>query len=126
MENFVNGSLDEAIYLLESLQNKKEIFRIGNLFDDLLIEEVSSKNTIYTDETSISKKENENQLDSENKNEFSLENAQDKIEEVLVKLNEIKFKSPSIYSEIRKYSKLQTQIADKTNSLLFEKIKISL
>ena len=108
VEHYVYGSLNEAIYLLENLQNKKEIFRIGNLFDDLLIEEVSSKNAVSTDVTSISKKEKENQLNVEDRNEFSLETAQDKIKEVLLKLNEIKFKSPSILSEIRKYSKLQT------------------
>ncbi|MEC5157682.1 Eco57I restriction-modification methylase domain-containing protein [Chryseobacterium sp. MP_3.2] len=120
-ENFVYGSLEEAINLLENLQNKKETVRIGNLFEDLSTEENTSQTVNSSEKIHISNEENP--LNSEKQNEFSLKIAQDKTELVLQKLNEIKFKSPSILSEIRKYSNLKIQIGDNSKSFPADKLE---
>lgn len=54
--------------------------------------------------------------------EIDLAETKDKIEQVLSRLNEVKFKSPAIEKEIEKYFKLQTQIFD--NPQIFRKTKL--
>ena len=121
LENYVHGSLDEALILLEDLQNKKETFRIGNIFDDLeneesTIDENNSKN-VQPEKIKIDLKK------SELKSETSVDFVTGKIDEVLLKLNEIKFKSPSISSEIQKFERFKNQILQKSKTFTEVKLK---
>ena len=110
LENYVEGNLGHSLFLLENLRNKnEEVARIGNLFEDITIEENSSGSNNIPNQTASHYKEKIDQEEFEIPREVIL-NTQDKIGEVLLKLGEIKFKSPSIFYELEKYSKLHQQI----------------
>jgi len=112
LENYVQGSLDEAILKIEQLKSKKEREKIGNLFEDLFLDEpeINSKNKIST-KTDISLEMGVSERPaSQNTNNTSIVKLQDKINELILKLNSIKFKSPAIVKEIGKYLKLQSEI----------------
>jgi Type I restriction-modification system methyltransferase subunit len=104
LENYVYGNLEDALSRIEQLKNKKQTERIGNLFEDLFleVEQPKAESKDKTLEKTIPAKTEE----------IELEETKDKIEQVLSKLNEVKFKSPAIEKEIEKYSKLQSQIFD--------------
>ena len=116
LEFYVHGNLDDAIALLSNLQNKKETVRIGNLFEDLEINDqdfdkiVPLKNTIP--EISQNDIRNKSKIEDETLRESVLE----KVEKVLLTLNAVKFKSPSILAQIEKFAKLKGQISDKQES----------
>ncbi len=112
LENYVQGSLGEALSKIEQLRSKKERERIGNLFEDLFLDEpeINSKNKISTKiDISLEKGVFERPA-SQNINNTSIVKVQDKINELILKLNSIKFKSPAIVKEIGKYLKLQSEI----------------
>ncbi|WP_373709185.1 Eco57I restriction-modification methylase domain-containing protein [Kaistella sp.] len=106
LENYVYGRLDEALVLLEQLQNKKEIGRIGNLFEDYYSEDVITTPEKYSNKTEVEIHTKETEVSTEN----TLEIAKEKIDEALNTLNEIKFKSPAIFSEIKKYANFKNEI----------------
>ena len=54
---------------------------------------------------------------------FDLTEAQEKVETVLSQLNNIKFKSPTIISEIRKYEKFREDLITKPTSFSEENLK---
>lgn len=118
LENYVQGSLEEALSKIQQFKNKKETARIGNLFEDLYLE---------NSETEIDKKFNaKNEIKTGNESqtiekEFDL--AQEKVETVLSQLNTIKFKSPTIISEIRKYETLRKDLITKPTSFSEENLK---
>lgn len=114
MENFVHGNLEDALSKIEQIKNTKQTERIGNLFEDLFIENSETE----IDEKFEIKAENKNQT---NKKEYDL--AQEKIDLVLSQLNNIKFKSPTIISEIKKYEKLRENLITKPTSFSEEKLK---
>jgi len=112
LENYVQGTLDEALSKIEQLRSTKERERIGNLFEDLFLDEpeINSKNKIST-KTDISLEKGVSERPaSQNINNTSVVTVQDKINELILKLNSIKFKSPAIVKEIGKYLKLQSEI----------------
>ena len=104
LENYVYGNLEDALSRIEQLKNKKQTERIGNLFEDLFLEvdQPKGESKSKTLEKTIPAKTEE----------IDLAETKDKIEQVLSRLNEVKFKSPAIEKEIEKYFKLQTQIFD--------------
>ena len=104
LENYVYGNLEDALSRIEQLKNKKQTERIGNLFEDLFLEvdQPKGESKSRTLEKTIPAKTEE----------IDLSETKDKIEQVLSRLNEVKFKSPAIEKEIEKYFKLQTQIFD--------------
>ena len=104
LENYVYGNLEDALSRIEQLKNKKQTERIGNLFEDLFLEvdQPKGESKSKTLEKTIPAKTEE----------IDLSETKDKIEQVLSRLNEVKFKSPAIEKEIEKYSKLQSQIFD--------------
>ena len=104
-EEYIYGNLDEALFKIEQFKTKKETQRIGNLFEDLFLEkeEPIIEKKILAEIKPIEEKE---------ENILNLAETQEKINEVLSKLNEIKFKSPAIVKEIEKYEKLNSQIID--------------
>ncbi|WP_213188924.1 helicase-related protein [Cloacibacterium caeni] len=118
LENYVHGSLEEALSKIQQFKNKKETARIGNLFEDLYLE---------NSESEIDKKFNaKNEIKTGNESqtiekEFDL--AQEKVETVLSQLNNIKFKSPTIISEIRKYENLRENLTTKPTSFSEENLK---
>ena len=118
LENYVYGSLEVALAKIQQFKNKKETARIGNLFEDLFLENSG---------TEIDKKFNaKNEIKTGNESqtiekEFDL--AQEKVEKVLSQLNTIKFKSPTIISEIRKYEKLREDLITKPTSFSEENLK---
>ncbi|PTT78436.1 MULTISPECIES: Eco57I restriction-modification methylase domain-containing protein [unclassified Chryseobacterium] len=115
LENYVHGNLDEALFKIEQIKNKKETERIGNLFEDLFLEN--------TEPNPITKASPEKEIIAEEKNELNLTETQEKIELVLSKLNNIKFKSPTITNEISKYEKLREDLITKPASFSEEKLK---
>ncbi|MCP1253293.1 toprim domain-containing protein [Elizabethkingia sp. S0634] len=136
METYVHGTLDRALLLLERLQEKKHIERIGNLFEDLFTEEkqvipeiIDSsklKKQQFKDPgaalSDISKHLKTNST-TEDKKEEELKIVQEKVKLALEYLQGIKFKSPAILKEINKYTKLDTKLNESTNSLSTEKIQ---
>lgn len=105
LEKYVHGNLEEALFKIEQFKNNKETQRIGNLFEDLFLEEkteVKNEKELLIDNRPI----------IEEQYKVSLVETQDKINEVLSKLDTIKFKSPAVLKEIDKYRKLRSQIID--------------
>lgn len=115
MENYVHGSLDEALARIEQLRTKKQNERIGNLFEDLFFE-----NTHAEVEEKISVRKN---ISVENQAENYLSEAKEKIDDVLSTFQEIKFKSPAVVKEIEKYTELKDQIDKDVKSFSAERLK---
>ena len=118
LENYVHGSLDEALSKIQQFKNKKETARIGNLFEDLFLENSEPEVDKKFDTKIKAKAENETQTIEK---DFDL--AQEKVETVLFQLNNIKFKSPTIISEIRKYENLREDLTTKPTSFSEENLK---
>ena len=104
LEKYIHGSLEEALAKIQQTKNKKETERIGNLFEDLFLEAQQPK-------AESKGKTLEKTIPVENE-EINLAKTKDKIEQVLSKLNAVKFKSPAVEKEVEKYSKLQSQILE--------------
>lgn len=120
LENYVHGSLEEALSKIQQFKNKKETARIGNLFEDLYLENSESEVDKKFDTKIEAKAENKNQI---NEKEQGLNEAQDKVETVISQLNNIKFKSPTIISEIRKYENLREDLITKPTSFSENNLK---
>lgn len=118
LENYVHGSLEEALSKIQNFKNKKETARIGNLFEDLFLENAEQKIDEKFETKIETKTENEKQSIEK---EFDL--AQVKIETVLSQLNNIKFKSPTIVSEIRKYERFLEDLIAKPTLFSEENLK---
>lgn len=95
LEKFVHGHLEEALLKIEHLQNKKEVWRMGNLFEDQFLELTSQTNPHPKTKT---------------KEQEFLETDEQKITEALEILQNIKFKSPVVHKEIDKLQKFQQKI----------------
>ncbi len=118
LENYVHGNLEDALFKIEQFKSKKETLRIGNLFEDLFLENSESE----IDKKFDTKIDNETKIENQNdEKEFDL--AQEKVETVLSQLNNIKFKSPTIISEIRKYENLREDLTTKPTSFSEENLK---
>ena len=104
MENYVYGNLDEALFKIEQFKSKTETERIGNLFEDLFLEkeERNVEGKVISEVVPVAEKENI----------LNFSETQEKINQVLSKLNDIKFKSPAIVKEISKYEKLNSELVD--------------
>lgn len=118
-EFYVHGNLDDAIGLLTNLRNKKETVRTGNLFEDLVINERDVKKIVPIKNIipEIQDIRNKSKLEDETLKKSSLE----KLEKVLLTLNTVKFKSPSILTQIEKFTKLKDRIFENEN---FSKAKL--
>ena len=122
IEFYVHGNLDHALALLNNLRNKKENLRIGNLFEDLDLNHngvhkmVSLKNSVP--QISQSNFQDKSKTDDESLKGIVLE----KLEKVILLLNTVKFKSPSILAQIEKFEKLKWQITDKNQ--IFSSVKL--
>lgn len=115
IEKYVHGNLDNALHILNRLQNKNETERIGNLFEDFFPENTDEEiKNIVNDKTEI---------DNETESGVVLNDVTDKITEVLSTLQEIKFKSPAVVKEIEKYSKLKEQIEKDAQSFNSKELK---
>lgn len=115
MENYVHGSLDEAIARIERIRTIKNTERIGNLFEDLFL------NNGHNEVKQINPDKEE--ISVENETEKGLSGAKEKIYQVLSTLHEIKFKSPAVLKEIEKYTGLKSQIEKDEKSFSAEIIK---
>lgn len=113
LEEYVYGSLGDALFKIEQFKNRKETQRIGNLFEDMFLDdsEINTENKVSGQKEITAETESSVKLASQNNNQ-NITEAQNKISEVLSKLNDIKFKSPAVVKEIDKYLKLQSQIID--------------
>ncbi|OBW40097.1 Release factor glutamine methyltransferase [Chryseobacterium sp. MOF25P] len=120
LEKYIHGNLDEALFKIEQFKNRKETQRIGNLFEDLFLEE---DHTVPVLKEGIAEIKDSARIENHNKNEVSVTETQEKIELVLFKLNNIKFKSPTITTEIGKYEKLQKKLITKSEAFSEEKLK---
>ena len=120
LENFVHGSLEEALFKIQQFKNKKETARIGNLFEDLFLENSEPEIDVKFDAKVENKVKIENHTDDK---DLDLTEAQEKVETVLSQLNTIKFKSPTIISEIRKYETLRKDLITKPTSFSEENLK---
>jgi len=123
LEEYVHGSLEDALLKIEQFKNQnktetekvEKTEKIGNLFEDLFLEnqeskteKISSKPQNNLDEN-LAENESENFINEEKK-ELDFTEIQEKIEQVLSNLDAVKFKSPAVLKEIEKYTKLQSQI----------------
>lgn len=124
LENYIHGNLDEALFKIEQFNNKKETQRIGNLFEDLFLEEEPKvENKVTIPKKGNAAIEDSTRIENQNKNEVDVTETQEKIELVLSKLNNIKFKSPAITTEISKYEKLHYELITKPASFSDENLK---
>ena len=115
LENYIHGNLDEVLFKIEQFKNRKETQRIGNLFEDLFFEN--------TEPNSVTKVPVQKEIIAEKIDELNLTETQEKIELVLSKLNNIKFKSPAITTEISKYEKLREDLITTPTSFSEEELK---
>lgn len=123
LENYIHGNLDEALFKIEQYKNKKETQRIGDLFEDLFLEEEpKGENKIPVPKRGSAEIEDSTRIENQNENELNVTETQEKIELVLSKLNNIKFKSPTITIEISKYEKLREDLITKPASFSEEKL----
>ncbi|KQT23703.1 restriction endonuclease subunit R [Chryseobacterium sp. Leaf405] len=125
LEKYIHGNLDEALFKIEQFKNRKETQRIGNLFEDLFLEEEAKvENKVIAEIKPAVEKESSTIFTSLKEKEIlNLNEVQEKIELVLSRLNNIKFKSPTITTEIRKYEKLCEDLITKPTSFSDEKLK---
>lgn len=119
LEEYIYGNLEDALFKLEQLQSKKETQKIRTLFDELFPEnkELQIKNNVSDEIKSVSEK------DIPEENIPNTAETLEKINQVLSKFNEVKFKSPAILKEIEKYIVLQNQITDKPQKFNPEKLE---
>ncbi|PWN58487.1 helicase-related protein [Chryseobacterium viscerum] len=124
LENYIHGNLDEALFKIEQFKNRKETQRIGNLFEDMFLEEEPKvENKVPVTQKGNAEIEDSARIENQNKNKVNVTEIQEKIELVLSKLNNIKFKSPAITNEISKYQKLREDLITKPTSFSEEKLK---
>ncbi|MDR6156680.1 outer membrane lipopolysaccharide assembly protein LptE/RlpB [Chryseobacterium sp. SLBN-27] len=124
LEKYIHGNLDEALFKIEQFKNRKETQRIGNLFEDLFLEEEPKvENKVPVPKKGSAEIEDSTRIEYQNTNEVNVVETQEKIELVLSKLNGIKFKSPTITTEISKYEKLHEDLITKPTSFSDEKLK---
>ncbi len=126
LEKYIRGNLDEALFKIDQFKNRIETQRIGNLFEDLFLEEEAKvENKVSVPKKGIAEIEDPARIENKNKNknELNVTEAQEKIDQVLSKLNDIKFKSPTITTEISKYEKLRKDLITKPTSFSDEKLK---
>ena len=124
LEKYIHGNLDEALFKIEQFKNRKETQRIGNLFEDLFLEEEPKiENKFPVPKKGSAEVEDSVRIENQNENELNVTETQQKIELVLSKLNNIKFKSPAITTEISKYQKLREDLITKPTSFSDEKLK---
>ena len=123
LEKYIHGNLDEALFKIEQFENRKETQRIGNLFEDLFLEEKpKGENKIPVPKRGSAEIEDFTRIENQNEQELNVTKTQEKIELVLSKLNNIKFKSPTITTEISKYEKLREDLITKPASFSEEKL----
>lgn len=123
LEKYIHGNLDEALFKIEQFENRKETQRIGNLFEDLFLEEKpKGENKIPVPKRGSAEIEDFTRIENQNEQELNVTKTQEKIELVLSKLNNIKFKSPTITTEISKYEKLREDLITKPTSFSEEKL----
>ena len=122
LEKYVYGNLVDALARINQLQHKPEKERIGNLFEDLFLENVEPEKSRSLERQSTSEIEVSTKLENQIETDFNLINAQKKIEKVLSKLQEIKFKSPAVVKEIEKYTKLDKQITENPQTFSSQKL----
>ena len=106
LEPYVHGNLDDALAQLERLQTIKETARIGNLFEDFILE-TNEKKSEELKNSSVG-----NEVFPEKENPINVSQVQEKIQTVVSQFNDVKFKSPAVLKEIEKYTKLQSQMID--------------
>lgn len=120
-ELYVSGTLDEALIILNQLQNQKKQVRVGNLFEDY-----SDEITVVRNESESSTKQN--LKDAERKNavdpewEKQVSDAKNKIQDVLQSLEAIKFKSALISKEIENFSKLRRNLSETPKDITSEQL----
>lgn len=121
-EFYVHGNLEEALAILNNLRNKKETVRIGNLFEDLEVEkEIAEKKITDSkfENNSIDGPEN----DIKNVNDRLKSSVIQKLQEVILSLHGVKFKSPSVLSQIEKFKQLKGQLSSENNSFTDGELK---
>lgn len=109
LENYVHGNLEDALIRIENFKIRKETERIGNLFEDLFLEVEDEKKVEKSVKSEKLKENSEEDLITEKEIDFSELN--EKIEQVLTALNNVKFKSPAVEKEIAKYTQLQSELS---------------
>ena len=123
LEFYVHGNLDEAISLLNNLRNRNETVRIGDLFEDLEISELDEGKivTIKNLSSEFSQKDSgdKSQIEEENLKYAVLE----KLDKVLFLLNSVKFKTPSIFLQIEKFTKSRGELSDKNENISIAHLK---
>ena len=111
METYVYGNLDDALLQIEKIRSQKNTERIGNLFEDLFADNDKSKEVEGASPSIRTEEKIQTVISDKRQNrKILLTNAQNKVIEVLQTLNDIKFKSPAVNAEIRKYEKYKTSV----------------
>ncbi|MGC4129196.1 MAG: SNF2-related protein [Bergeyella sp.] len=97
IEEYISGNLEDALMRIEKIQSEKNKERIGNLFEDIFTSNaVAQKSAEKKKNTTTEEKPNAKEIRKE-----LLENARDKSSQVLNILNDIKFKTPTIKTQIK-------------------------
>lgn len=119
LEKCIHGNLEDALFKLEQFQSKKETQKTGTLFDQLFPEnqELQIKNNVFHEATNVAEKDIPDEGIPNNTEVLK------KINKVLSKFNEVKFKSPAVLKEIEKYFALQNQITTEPQKINSEKLK---
>lgn len=132
LEEYIHGNTEEALMKIEQVQNKKHLVKTQlNLFDDVvtpkeeepLAEIKYPKPTLFSPSKEqisqaakrlvVESKPKETEKQNNSVSEDLQESSGKIIENVLTRLNSIKFKSPAILNEIEKYKVFQKQHGEK-------------
>lgn len=117
LEDYVKGSLDSALTQLERLQEKKFAERVGNLFEDIPIDEPKIEKELKKEERK-EKVAEENFLSTE-----KIKEAERKISQVLEVYSQIKFKSVIVQNDINKYNDYKYNLKHNPNDFTIEELE---
>ena len=103
MEAYISGTVEDALLKIEQIQSRSSVERIGSLFEDVSIEvpvlrEVNETKKEHVVPVSV-------QSDPELPTGEIIHETREMVLQVLKELGDMKFKSPAIKAEIRKYEK---------------------
>lgn len=113
MEFYISGTVEDALLKIEQIQKQKSVERIGSLFENITNEAPVSKEASDKDQAvpePFTQEETSSEL---------IHETREKVIEVLKELGDLKFKSPAIKAEIKKYEKY----CDALNSYNPEELK---
>ncbi|WPO84660.1 helicase-related protein (plasmid) [Chryseobacterium sp. JJR-5R] len=105
MESYISGTVEDALSKIEQIQNRSSAERIGDLFEDVSIEVPVSKEVSDTLKEQVIPVSVPEPSAPEAASGEMIHETREMVIQVIKELGDVKFKSPAIKAEIKKYQK---------------------